>query len=71
MKYAMNFLLVAVLFFGAVVPSANASMETAKKEKKACTTCHIKMGKPELNDVGKYYKEHKTLEGYKKKKDKK
>jgi len=38
-----------------------ASKEIQKKEKKPCTTCHTK-GK-ELNDVGKYYKEKKTLDG--------
>lgn len=38
-----------------------ANKEIQKKEKKPCTTCHTK-GK-ELNDVGKFYKEKKTLEG--------
>jgi hypothetical protein len=38
-----------------------ATKEIGKKEKKPCTTCHTK-GK-ELNDVGKYYKDKKTLEG--------
>ncbi len=38
-----------------------ATKEIGKKEKKACTVCHTK-GK-ELNDVGKYYKDKKTLEG--------
>ncbi len=38
-----------------------ATKEMSKKEKKPCTTCHTK-GK-ELNDVGKYYKEKKTLDG--------
>ena len=48
----------------------------AKKEKKACTFCHAKMepgtkdGKNEamvknLNDAGKYYKDHNhSLDGY-------
>jgi hypothetical protein len=38
-----------------------ATPQLSKKEKKPCTTCHTK-GK-ELNEVGKYYKEKKTLEG--------
>ena len=36
--------------------------EFTKKEKKACTTCHVKSGAKELNETGKYYQEHKTLE---------
>jgi hypothetical protein len=55
---------VATLF---VAGNAFATQEMSKKEKKPCTTCHEK-GKPTkenplLNDVGKYYKEKKTLEG--------
>ncbi len=42
-----------------------ATKEMSTKEKKPCTTCHVK-GK-ELNDVGKYYKEKKTLDGAPKK----
>lgn len=44
-----------------------ANKEIAKKEGKPCGTCHEKAGKKELNDVGKYYKEKKTLEGAPKK----
>lgn len=42
-----------------------ATKEMAKKEKKACTTCHQKgtPGKANLNEVGKYYKAKKTLDG--------
>lgn len=48
-----------------------ATKEMGVKEKKPCTTCHEK-GKatkenPLLNEVGKYYKEKKTLEGAPKK----
>lgn len=35
-----------------------AKPEYAKKEKKGCTTCHVTMGKKDLNDTGKCYKEH-------------
>jgi len=42
-----------------------AKPEYSKKEKKGCTFCHVTMGKPELNDAGKYYKDHDhSLEGY-------
>ena len=37
--------------------------EYTKKEKKPCTTCHVSAKSKELNDVGKYYGEKKTLEG--------
>ena len=40
-----------------------ANKEIQKKEKKPCTTCHVKTGQKDLNDVGKYYKDKKTLEG--------
>lgn len=43
--------------------AAYATKEMQKKEKKPCTTCHAKAGSKDLNDVGKYYKEKKTLEG--------
>jgi hypothetical protein len=40
--------------------------EYAKKEKKTCTYCHTKAGSKDLNDAGKYYKDHNhSLEGYK------
>jgi hypothetical protein len=40
-----------------------ATPEITKKEKKPCTTCHVTAKSKELNNVGKYYKEKKTLEG--------
>jgi hypothetical protein len=42
-----------------------ANKEMAKKEKKACITCHEKgtPTKDNLNNVGKYYKAKKTLDG--------
>ncbi len=45
--------------------SSFATMEISKKEKKACTVCHVKAGSKDLSAAGKYYKEKKTLEGYK------
>ena len=41
--------------------SSLGTMEIAKKEKVACTTCHVKMGSKELNDVGKCYAKKKSL----------
>ena len=46
--------------------STEAKPEFSKKESKACTYCHVKTGDKELNEAGKYYKEHTfSLEGYK------
>jgi len=46
-----------------------AKPEYAKKEGKTCTYCHVKMGSKELNDAGKYYKDHDhSLAGYQEKK---
>jgi len=40
--------------------------EFSKKEGKACTFCHPPGKFKELNDAGKYYKDHNhSLEGYK------
>lgn len=41
--------------------SSFGNMEIAKKEKASCTTCHVKMGQKELNDVGKCYAKKKSL----------
>jgi len=57
----------AILSVGLLVDTTAsfAKAEFSKKEKKACTFCHVKAGSKELNDAGKYYKEHKfSLEGY-------
>lgn len=55
-------LLLVLLWGGAVM---YAKPEFAKKEKKTCTFCHVRVGAKELNDAGKYYKAKGTLEGYK------
>ena len=55
---------VALLF----VPFTVGTPEYTKKENKACIYCHTAVGKPDLNDAGKYYKAHRTLEGYVEKK---
>ena len=51
-----------------LAPFAAATPEYTKKENKKCEYCHTAMGRPELNDAGKYYKAHHTLEGYVEKK---
>ncbi|HWB95350.1 MAG TPA: hypothetical protein VG672_01570 [Bryobacteraceae bacterium] len=60
-----------IFFAGLLVSTSSLSFakpEYSKKEKKPCTTCHVKTGSKELNDGGKYYKEHNhSLEGYTKK----
>ena len=64
----MNKILRAMLIFGGVAlffsPFAAGTPELAKKENKQCVYCHTSIGKPDLNDAGKYYKEHGTLEGF-------
>jgi len=59
--------LIAVsVFCGCLLSLANAKPEYTKKEGKACTYCHTKAGSKDLNDAGKYYKEHNhSLDGYK------
>ncbi len=60
-----------VLAAGMLVNSTTsfAKPEDTKKTKKPCSYCHVsaKAGK-ELTEAGKYYKEHKTLDGYEAKK---
>ena len=53
-----GFLVSATLSFG--------KPEYVKTTKKACAFCHLdSKAKPkELTGAGKYYKEHKSLEGY-------
>jgi len=65
MKFAIP---AVVLLLGALVGStlSYGKPEYTKKEKKACTYCHVSAKSKELNDAGKYYKEHDhSLEGYK------
>lgn len=68
----MSKLLKALVIAGAnamlLLPFAMATPEYTKKENKPCMFCHPSVGKPDLNDAGKYYKDHHTLEGYKEKK---
>jgi hypothetical protein len=63
----------AVIVLGGFLICSTASYgkaEYVKTTKKACTYCHVdSKAKPkELTDAGKYYSEHKSLEGYTEKK---
>jgi hypothetical protein len=50
------------------VPFSIGTPEYSKIENKPCAYCHTAVGKPDLNDAGRYYKDHHTLEGYKEQK---
>jgi hypothetical protein len=62
----------ASAIFGGVAlllsPLAKGTPEMAKKESKQCVYCHTAIGKPDLNDAGKYYKDHGSFDGYREKK---
>lgn len=47
--------------------SSYGKAEYTKATKKPCAYCHVDAQKApkELNAAGKYYQEHKTLDGYK------
>ncbi len=68
LKFAVPALVIA-LGLTISMSTSFAKPEYAKKEKKACTFCHVKPGSKELTDAGKYYKDHNhSLEGYQEKK---
>jgi hypothetical protein len=50
--------------------SSYGKAEYTKATKKACTFCHVDAQKSpkELKEAGKYYHEHKSLDGYQEKK---
>jgi len=59
-------LLPAVIFSAGILICTTASYskpEYSKKEKQACTYCHVKMGVKDLNDVGKCYSKNHSLDG--------
>jgi hypothetical protein len=70
----LKLMLPAVVVGAGILASVTASFGTpdyAKKEKKQCTFCHAKVEAKDampknLTDAGKYYHEHKSLDGYKK-----
>lgn len=65
MKF-LRLLLPAAALLGLILVTGSpsfATKEMGKKEKKPCVTCHVKGDMKKLNDVGKYYKDKKSLEG--------
>jgi hypothetical protein len=59
-----------IALIGGLIFSSTVSFgkpEYTKKEKKGCAHCHVTAKSKDLNDVGKYYHEKKTLEGAPKK----
>lgn len=63
----------AVILLGGFLVCSTASYgkpEYTKATKKACTFCHVDSKKTpkELKEPGKYYQEHKSLDGYVEKK---
>ncbi len=64
-KYALPAAIVAGGFLLSST-SSYAKPEFVKTTKKACAFCHVdSKAKPkELTEAGKYFKEHKSLEGY-------
>ncbi|MCS6817283.1 MAG: hypothetical protein N0A16_05950 [Blastocatellia bacterium] len=72
-KLLMAIFITALIGFLMLASEPVAKQEYTKKEKKPCTYCHTSKNPKDysdkdLNDAGKYYKEKKTLEGYKEKK---
>jgi len=64
----VKFVLPALILSGGLALStvSYGKPEYTKKEKKACVFCHTAANSKELNEAGKYYKEHNnSLEGYK------
>lgn len=55
-----SFFVMGLMLFGLSL-SSFATVEISKKEKQKCVTCHVKMGKKDLNDVGKCYEQKKSM----------
>ena len=69
MKKVLRFLAILIGVTILVAPLAISTPEYSKKEEKQCTFCHTAMGKKDLNEAGKYYKEHDhSLKGFEEKK---
>lgn len=69
----LKLIIPAVILAGGFLFCATATYgkpDYTKATKKACVYCHVDAQKApkELKDAGKYYQEHKTLDGYQDKK---
>jgi hypothetical protein len=64
----IRFLRILTATTGAILTIAallQATPEYSKKENVGCEFCHTGVGKADLNEAGKYYKEHNhSLKGY-------
>ncbi|MBI3949331.1 MAG: hypothetical protein HY314_02590 [Acidobacteria bacterium] len=61
----------AILAVSVAMPGTYAKPDYAKKEKQSCKYCHStnKPSKENLNEAGKYYRDHDhSLKGYQQKK---
>ena len=58
MKKVITFLAIVLGVTILVAPFAIGTPEYSKKEDKQCIYCHTAMGKPDLNEAGKWYKDH-------------
>ena len=54
---------ILVMGFSFNLTTSFATPEFTKKEKKACTVCHVNAKSKDLNEVGKCYKERNSLTG--------
>jgi hypothetical protein len=69
----LKLILPAVVLLGGFLVCSTATFgkpEYTKQTKKACAYCHVDAQKSpkELKDAGKYFQEHKNLDGYEEKK---
>jgi hypothetical protein len=69
----LKLILPAALVLGGFLVCSTTSYgkaEYTKQTKKACTFCHVDAAKApkNLKDAGKYFQEHKNLDGYQEKK---
>jgi len=67
MRLAKVMIPAGVLTLGLLLSSTQsyAKPEYTKKEKKGCTFCHVSVKSKDLNEAGKYYKDHNnSLEGF-------
>jgi hypothetical protein len=69
----LKLILPAVVLLGGFLVCSQATFgkpEYTKQTKKACAYCHVDAQKApkDLKDPGKYFQEHKNLDGYQEKK---